>query len=59
MGDAGFVKEFEHAARFGAYFRIVEDGDVGPGDEIVVEASGRSDAPTIRDVGLAGLRQAG
>ena len=59
MGNAGFVKEFEHAARFGAYFRVVEEGDVGAGDEIVVEASGRSDAPTIRDVGRAGLRRAG
>jgi MOSC domain-containing protein YiiM len=59
MGDAGFVKEFERAARFGAYLRIVEDGDVGAGDEIVVSASTQPDAPTIRDVGIAGLRRAG
>jgi len=59
MGDAGFVKEFERAARFGAYLRILEEGDVGAGDEIVVEALGEPDAPTIRDVGLLGLRQAG
>ena len=57
MGDAGFVKEFERAARFGAYLRILHDGDVGAGDEIVVEPSSLSGAPTIRDVGLAGLRR--
>ena len=59
MGDAGFVKRFERAARFGAYLRILEEGDVGAGDEIVVEPAARPDAPTIRDVGLAGLRRAG
>lgn len=59
MGDADFVKDFEQAARFGAYLRIVERGDVGVGDEIVVVASTRADAPTIRDVGIAGLRRAG
>jgi MOSC domain-containing protein YiiM len=59
MGDAGFVKEFERAARFGAYLRIVEEGDIGGGDEIVVLATTRPDAPTIRDVGIAGLRRAG
>jgi len=58
MGDAGFVKEFEHAARFGAYLRILEEGEVGAGDEIVVVGSGEPGAPTIRDVGLAGLRRA-
>ena len=59
MGDAGFVQEFEQAARFGAYLRILEEGDVGAGDEVVVEPTARPDAPTIRDVGLAGLRRAG
>jgi MOSC domain-containing protein YiiM len=59
MGDAGFVKEFERAARFGAYLRIVEEGEVGAGDDIVVEAVGEPGAPTIRAVGQAGLRQAG
>ena len=38
MGDAGFVDEFEVAARFGAYLRIIEEGDVGAGD--AVEAMG-------------------
>jgi len=59
MGDAGFVKEFERAARFGAYFRILEAGDVAAGDEIVAEADAPPGAPTIQEVGLAGLRRAG
>jgi MOSC domain-containing protein YiiM len=59
MGDAGFVQQFERAARFGAYLRIIEEGDVGTGDAIVTSASSLSDAPTIRDVGLDGLRRAG
>ncbi len=36
MGDADFVDRFDDAARFGAYFRIVREGDVGPGDEITL-----------------------
>jgi MOSC domain-containing protein YiiM len=36
MGDADFVDRFDDAARFGAYFRIVEEGDVGAGDVITV-----------------------
>ena len=59
MGDAGFVKEFERAERFGAYLRILEPGEVGAGDEIDVVAPDDADAPTIRDIGLAGLRRAG
>jgi MOSC domain-containing protein YiiM len=59
MGNAGFVQQFELAARFGAYFRIVEDGEVGAGDAIERVASGPLDARTIREVGVAGLRRAG
>jgi MOSC domain-containing protein YiiM len=59
MGDAAFVKEFEHAERFGAYFRIVEDGDVGAGDAITLEAPAARGARTIHEVGAAGLRRAG
>jgi MOSC domain-containing protein YiiM len=36
MGDAGFVDHFDAAARFGAYFRIVREGDVGAGDAITI-----------------------
>ena len=59
MGDAGFVQAFEQGARFGAYLRILEPGEVGAGDEIAVVALGAPDGPTIHDVGLAGLRRAG
>ena len=39
MGDADFVDEFGEAARFGAYLRIVTEGSVGTGDEIVVDGA--------------------
>ena len=51
MGDAAFVDEFEAAARFGAYFRIVSKGDVAAGDEIRVEAHA-DQAPTVREIGV-------
>jgi MOSC domain-containing protein YiiM len=35
MGDAAFVDRFEHAGRYGAYFRVVEEGALRAGDEIV------------------------
>jgi MOSC domain-containing protein YiiM len=59
MGDAGCVEQFEDAARFGAYFRIVEAGEIGAGDTIELVAPGSSGARTIREVGVAGLRRAG
>jgi MOSC domain-containing protein YiiM len=52
MGDAGFVDEFEVAARFGAYLRIIVEGDVGAGD--AVEAMGLDrDGITVRKLGKA------
>lgn len=36
MGDAAFVERFDDAARYGAYLRIIEPGEVGAGDDIVV-----------------------
>ena len=52
MGDAGFVDEFELAGRFGAYLRIVEEGEVGAGDDVLV-----GDAPangiTVLELGRA------
>ncbi len=50
MGDAAFVDEFEQAARFGAYFRIVQEGEVGAGDEIGVEPH-PDPGPTVREIG--------
>ncbi|MET0627466.1 MAG: MOSC domain-containing protein [Acidimicrobiia bacterium] len=36
MGDAEFVDMFDAAERFGVYFRILEEGDIGAGDAIEV-----------------------
>ena len=37
MGDPGFVRQFAKASRPGAYFRIIEEGDLGAGDSITVD----------------------
>jgi MOSC domain-containing protein YiiM len=52
MGDAEFVDRFEAAARFGAYLRIVQEGDVGAGDEIAVVEE-RTDGIRIDELGRA------
>ena len=49
MGDAEFVDRFRDAERFGAYLRIVREGDVGAGDEITV--SPHAGGPTIVELG--------
>jgi MOSC domain-containing protein YiiM len=36
MGDPRFLKRFAAARRTGTYLRIVEEGEIGAGDEIVV-----------------------
>jgi MOSC domain-containing protein YiiM len=36
LGQRGWVKRFTQAARPGAYFRVLEEGLIGPGDEITV-----------------------
>lgn len=36
LGQRGWVKRFTQVARPGAYFRVLEPGLVGPGDEITV-----------------------
>jgi MOSC domain-containing protein YiiM len=51
MDDADFVDRFADAARFGAYFRIVREGDVGAGDEITMTP--RAEGITIVELGLA------
>ena len=38
MGDAHFVDRFDDAHRPGAYLRIIEPGETGAGDEIIVGA---------------------
>jgi MOSC domain-containing protein YiiM len=52
MGDADFVDRFDDAARFGAYLRIVQEGDVGAGDEITVVHE-RTDGIRVVDLGRA------
>jgi MOSC domain-containing protein YiiM len=51
MGDAGFVEQFEAAERFGAYLRVVEEGDIGAGDEIEVIPT-RTEGISARDLAL-------
>jgi MOSC domain-containing protein YiiM len=36
MGDASFVETFDEARRYGVYFSIQREGDVGAGDPIVL-----------------------
>jgi MOSC domain-containing protein YiiM len=53
MGDAGFVDDFDAAARYGAYLRVIDEGEVGAGDAL--EAQGRAGRPgiTVRELGQA------
>jgi MOSC domain-containing protein YiiM len=53
MDDAQFVDRFDDAARFGAYLRIVREGDVGAGDDVRVlpRADGVTDAITVEQLG--------
>jgi MOSC domain-containing protein YiiM len=37
MDDPGFVRRFARGSRPGAYLRIVEEGDLGRGDQIAIE----------------------
>ncbi|MDP1712874.1 MAG: MOSC domain-containing protein [Candidatus Nanopelagicaceae bacterium] len=46
------IKEFTNAGRSGAYLRIIEEGDVGAGDEIVIVGK-PSHGITISDLFLA------
>jgi len=43
MGDPLFVRRFARASRPGAYLRIVEEGELGGGDEIEVERDAGQD----------------
>jgi MOSC domain-containing protein YiiM len=45
-GSARFVKELLESRRLGFYLRVLEEGEVGEGDEIV-RVSTEADAPTI------------
>ena len=39
MGDVRFPKRFQAAERMGAYLRVIEEGDVGSGDEIAITSA--------------------
>src|SRR4051812_40167957 len=52
MGDAKFKDRFDDAQRYGAYLRIIDEGDVGAGDTIEV-ATPPTHGFTIRDLGDA------
>ncbi|MBS1678554.1 MAG: MOSC domain-containing protein [Actinobacteria bacterium] len=43
MQDPGFVRRFARASRPGAYLKIVEEGELGAGDAVVVDLAGRPD----------------
>jgi len=49
MGDPRFLKRFAEAGRPGTYVRIIEEGDIGAGDEIQVVARPEHDV-SIGDV---------
>lgn len=49
MGDAGFAKRFQKAARFGVYFRVLSRGTVRAGDAAAWER--RGEGALIADLG--------
>ena len=49
MGDARFPKRFQAAGRMGAYLRVIEEGDVGAGDDIDVVLR-RTDGVTLHEM---------
>ncbi|WP_338056585.1 MOSC domain-containing protein [Sinosporangium album] len=52
LDERAWVKRFTQARRTGAYFKVVDEGDLGVGDEIKV-LSVPSDSVTIRESFLA------
>lgn len=34
FGDLGMVKRFMESGRYGTYYRVIEEGDIGAGDEV-------------------------
>lgn len=51
MGEPRFQQRFNRAARFGAYLRILGEGDLGAGDAVEV-VDRPAHGVTIRDVGV-------
>jgi len=49
MDRPGFIDEFIDGGRPGAYLRIVEEGEVGAGDDVRI-VSRPDDAPTMGEL---------
>jgi MOSC domain-containing protein YiiM len=56
MGDAEFVDRFAAAERFGAYLRIVDEGDIGAGDEIEVSRARTDVGIAVRELAVGHAR---
>jgi MOSC domain-containing protein YiiM len=52
FGDPMMVKRFMRSGRFGTYFRVVSEGDVGAGDEVHLVYHDPSSAPVVSLVNL-------
>jgi MOSC domain-containing protein YiiM len=51
MDDTAFPKRFGAALRFGAYFRIIEEGVVEVGSPITLQVAAEGPTLSVRDVG--------
>jgi MOSC domain-containing protein YiiM len=51
MDDADFPKRFGAALRFGAYFRIIEEGVVEVGSPITLQGAAERPSLAVRAVG--------
>ena len=57
LGDASFIRRFAQASRPGAYLRIVEEGALGAGDAVEVDAANLPDhGVTVRLISDAILK---
>jgi MOSC domain-containing protein YiiM len=52
MDDPLFIKRFSQAGRPGAYLRIIEEGEIGAGDEVEIV-----ERPTDHDITIARMNQ--
>jgi MOSC domain-containing protein YiiM len=58
MGLPGFIKAFAESGRIGVYARVLEEGEVGAGDEVTVVARA-PDSPTLAEFIRARFRKSG
>ena len=49
MGDPGFIKEFVQASRTGAYARVIENGEISGGDDVVLTKT-TAGCPSVNEV---------